>query len=144
MSTLPKPVHERLKSEFRVTASKVAEARDIRGKIYYFSAFFGEASRQLNIHWHPDLALLWMVAQGACQAVNSRGAQTGDADFPFGGFPDGLPQAINEVSNELAVAFEGEEMDVPRLYAALARAAELAYAMTGNGAYLCDKGMIRI
>lgn len=144
MPSLPKQVHKRLAEEFRYAASKVAEAGDIRGKIYYFSIFYGDAGRQLNIHWDPDLALLWVVTQGACQAVNNRGAQTGDADFPFGGFPDGLPQAINEVSNELAVAFEGEEMDVPRLYAALARTAELAYAMTGNGAYLCDKGMIRI
>jgi len=144
MPSLPKQVHKRLAEEFRYAASKVAEAGDIRGKIYYFSVFYGDAGRQLNIHWDPDLALLWVVTQGACQAVNSRAAQTGDADFPLGGFPDGFAQAINEVSHELAAAFEGNEIDVPRLYAALARIAELTYATTGNGAYLYDKGMIRL
>ena len=142
--SLPKPVHERLKSEFRIAASKVAEARDIPGKIYYFSVFYGESSRQLNIHWDADLALLWLVVQATCHGVNNRLTQATNAEYPLGGFPHGFGAALDQVSEEFATAFEGGDVDIPRLYAALARTAELTYITSGNGAYLYDKGIIKL
>jgi hypothetical protein len=139
MPALPKSVRERLASEFRFAATKIGEAPEISGKVYYFSVFYGEATRQLNMHWDADLALLWSVTQTACLTINTRLATTP----VYLGIPDGFLQAMDEVSNELAAAFEGEDVDVPRLCAALARVAELTYVVTGNGAYLHQKGMIR-
>jgi hypothetical protein len=144
MPSLPKQVHQRLASEFKLAASKVAEADDIAGKLYYFSVFYGETGRQLNVHWDPDLALLYTVAQVACQLIGNRQPLPASAGFPHGGLPDGFLQAIDDVSDELATAFEGSAIDVPRLYAALARTAELTYVTNGNGAYLCQKGLIKL
>lgn len=142
-SSLPEPIRQRLATEFRFAASRIAEASDIGTKVYYFSVFFGEAGRQLNIHWDADVTLLWSVGQHACNSIVARNAQA-TGPFPLGGFPDGFSQAIDEVSDELAGAFEGEELDLPRLYAALARTAELTFITTGNGAYLFQKGMVKL
>jgi len=143
MPSLPEPIRQQLAAEFRFAASKVAEATDIAMKVYYFSVFFGETGRQLNMHWDADLALLWSVSQHACTAISGRLAQAIGA-FPLGGFPDEFLQAIDEVSVEMAGAFEGKELDLPRLYAALARTAELTFITTGNGAYLFQKGMVKL
>ncbi len=142
-TTLPKPVHEFLENEFSFAASKVVEATNIAEKVYYFSVFFGQAGRQLNAHFDADLALIWSVGQSACNAINNRIAQA-TGDFPVGGLPDGFMKALDEVSIEYAGAFEGGTVDVPRLYAALGRTSELTYLTTGNGAYLYEKGMIRL
>ena len=75
MPRLPKQIRERLASEFKFSAGKIIEARDIGTKIYYFSIFFGETGRQLNMHWDADLALLWSVTQHLCTGVGSRSAQ---------------------------------------------------------------------
>jgi hypothetical protein len=110
--------------------------------MYYFSIFFGETGRQLNTHWDADLSLLFLVVQTACQQIANRVRLPVSAGFP----PDGISQewaaALDDVSNELATAFESKEVDLARLYAGLARTAELTYAITGNGAYLYQKGMI--
>ena len=142
-STLPKPVRQRLATEFKFAATKIAETGDINTKVYYFSVFFGETGRQLNMHWDADLALLWSVTQNLCNAVGSRSAQAAGA-FPVGGFPDEFLQAIDAVSIELDGAFDGVELDLPRLHAAMERTAELTFATTGNGAYLVQKGTIKL
>lgn len=135
-------MHERLRTEFRIAASKVGEARDIRTKNYYFSAFYGEALRQLNVHWDIDLALAWSVVQHACQAINTR-LSAGDA-YPVGGFPSDFGSALDSISNDLAAAFDGDVVDLAGLHDALKKVAELTFATTGNGAYLYAKGVFRL
>ena len=138
---LPKSVHKRLASEFAFAAKKIAESGDIAMKVYYFSVFHGETARQLNMHWDADLALLWSVAQHLTNAIGARSAQA-KGEFPLGGYPDGFLQAIDEVSADLAGAFDGVELDMPRLHVALEITAALAFSTTGNGAYLVEKGTI--
>ena len=142
MASLPKQVHKRLASEFRLAASSIAESQDIADKLYFFSVFYGETGRQLNMHWDADLALLNVVTQAASGQIGAR-AQI-PKTMPTGGFPDGFLQAIDEVSEELAVVFGEAEIDVARLYAAITRIAELTYLVSGNGIYLYAKGMIRL
>ena len=144
MPSLPKTIHKRLSAEFRLAASKLAEADTIEGKLYFFSVFYGETGRQLNMHWDPDLALLFQVVQGACAQIGNRAKLPTSAGFPPDGISAEFLQALDEVSDELATAFEGSEIEVPRLYAALARTAELTYITTGNGAYLYQKGLVKI
>lgn len=144
MPSLPKHVHRRLAEEFKLAASKVAGSSDIEGKLYYFSVFFGEATRQLNVHWDADLALLHLVTQAANQQIRVRPRLPTSAGSSADGLPSGFLAAVDQVSNELAAAFQGSEVDVPRLYAALARIAELAYVTTGNGAYLNEKGLLKL
>ena len=144
MPALPKPIQERLAREFRLAASKVAEADGIAAKIYFFSVFYGETGRQLNLHWDPDLALLFIVGQAACTGITNRAKLPSGAGFPPEGISDQFLKALDEVSEELATAFAGNEVDAPRFYAALARTAELTYITTGNGAYLYQKGLVRL
>jgi hypothetical protein len=146
MPALPKQVHQRLASEFRLAASKVAEAENIEAKLYFFSVFYGETGRQLNVHWDPDLALLFEVVQAACLQIGGRVPVPPGVGLLPNGLPEGYLQAMDEVSDELAGAFEGKggEVNLPRLYAALARTAELTYVVGGNGAYLHMKGMIKL
>lgn len=143
MPTLPKQIHDRLAKEFKLAASKVAEVDDVDAKAYYFSVFHGETGRQLNMHWDSDLALLWVVGQTACAAIASRAKLPPGVAFPAG-VPDGVLQALDEISAELAAAFEGSEIDMPRFHAALAKAAELTYVTTGNGVYLYQKGHVKL
>ena len=143
MASLPESIHERLASEYKAAAARVSEATTLDAKLYYFSVFFGEATRMLNMHWDADLALLWAVTQHASNAILGRQSQAA-GEFPLGGFPDGFAEALAQVSTEIAGAFEQKELDLPRLYAALARTAELTFATTGNGAYLVEKGTIKL
>ena len=122
----------------------MAETEDIAGKLYYFSVFYGEAGRQLNMHWDADLALLFIVVQAACAQITNRVKLPTSAGFPPDGVSEEFLRAIDEASDELAAAFEETAIDIPRLYAALARAAELTYITTGNGAYLYQKGMVKL
>ncbi|MEX0786198.1 MAG: hypothetical protein WD939_06135 [Dehalococcoidia bacterium] len=142
MPRLPRQVQKRLASEFRFAASKIAEAGDIAEKMYYFSVFFGEAGRQLNVHWDTDLSLLHVVVQAACNQIGAR-AQIPQR-MPTGGFPDGFLPAIDDVSQELAAVFEDKELDAARFYAAVSRVAELMYLVGGNGIYLHEKGALRL
>lgn len=144
MSSLPKPIHQRLASEFSLASKRVADTQDIDGKLYYFSVFHGETGRQLNMHWNADLALLFLVVQTACQQIANRVRLPVSAGFPPDGISEEWSKALDDVSRELALAFRSNEIDLVRLYAALARTAELTYATTGNGAYLYQKGMINL
>lgn len=141
---LPKQIHERLASEFRLAASKVAEADELEPKLYYFSVFYGETGRMLNVHWDADLALLFEVVQTACQQIGNRARVPTGGGIPPGGIPDGFLTALDKVSEELAESLQGAEIDLARFYAALARTAELTYVTTGNGLYLYLKGMIKL
>lgn len=141
MPKLPKQIHERLSGEFKLAAARVAEAQDLPGKLYYFSIFFGETGRQLNNHWDADLALLHNTVQFACQAIPmSFGTLPAVAAPPSADYL----HAFDEVSDELVKAFAVPDVDMPRFYAAVARISELTYIAGGNGAYLYQKGMIKL
>ena len=142
MASLPKQIHKRLASEFRFAASRIAESDEIGEKLYYFSVFFGESGRQLNMHWDPDLSLLHLVAQAASNQLGARAAIR--MPMPAGGFPDGFLPALDQVSEEIASVYEEAEIDVARLYAVISRVAELMYIVSGNGIYLHEKGMIKL
>ena len=144
MPVLPKAIHKRLAQEFRLAASKVVEADGIDAKTYYFSVFYGETGRQLNMHWNPDLALLFVVGQAACIGIGNRAKLPPGVGYPPEGVSNEFLDALDEVSDELATAFEGSDIDLPRFYAALARTAELAYITTGNGVYLYEKGLVKL
>ena len=141
MPLLPEQVHQRLASEFKLAAEKVTEAPDLAGKLYFFSTFFGETGRQLNNHWDAHLALLPYIVQIACQLIP---AQVTQLPPPVALPPEDFLRALDEVSNELASAFATPDIDMPRLYAAMGRVAELVYVTSGNGAYLRMKGMITV
>ncbi len=141
MPTLPEPIRQRLAAEFKTAAENVIEADDLPGKLYYFSVFFGEAGRQLNVHWDTDLVLLHNTVQAACGTIAAMAPQLPPAVAPP--YEEFLA-AIDAISEELAGIFEQPQIDTLRYFRAVARVAELTYVAGGNGAYLLHKGMIKL
>lgn len=140
MLKLPRPLQTRLATEFRFAADNMANSPDMATKLYFLSAFFGELNRALNQWWASELALSHLVLKEVHQQVNAR------ISVPAAGtgIPNGLPEALDQVANELAALFAARQIDDSQLQRVLARAAELGYAVTGNGYYLYLKGQIKI
>ena len=140
MQSLPKPLQKRLADEFRFAADNMAATPDLATKLYFFSAFYGELNRALNQSWAPELALSHLVLKEVHQQVNGR------ISVPAAGtgIPKGFPEALDQVASLLADLFGTKQIDDAQLQQVLARAAELGYAVTGNGYYLYLKGQIKI
>lgn len=118
-------------------------ASDLRTKIYFFSAFFGETGRALNQSWDADLALLHQVTQTSHMAfVNLLAAIRSGSESvvtPVKEFPD----ALTQIGSALADWAE-QQGDQEQLHAILAKLAELTFTTSGNGYYLYQKGQIHI
>ena len=142
--SLPKQVHKRLSSEFDRAAARIIECDDVDAKLYYFSVFFGETGRQLNTHWDSELALLHFVVRQAGAVFGARQPLPAGAGFPPDAVPEGFMQALDQVASDIAEAFQKPEIDSQRLYSALAKIGEMTYAVTGNGAFLLEKGMFSL
>ena len=141
---LPETIREQLQAEFRIAADRMNATPDLPGKLYFFSAFFGEANRALNRHWDAELALMHLILVGAHGEMMGRLSQPNPLGATLSGLPDELPEALTRVANDLAGLFEQPEQDSVRLYGVLSRLAEVAYTATGNGYYLYLKGMVSL
>ncbi len=144
MLTLPKEVHQRIASEFRFAASKMAEAPDLSTKTYYFSAFYGELQRALNYDWSDELSLVHMILQTSHQTIKGRIDLAIAGVEPGLGLPSEFAQAYTRFASDMASLFERPEIDEAALYRLLARAAALNYSVTGNGYYLYLKGVLSL
>lgn len=137
---LSEPIRNRIAKEFRFVADGMAANSDLPVKLYFFSAFYAELQRMLNQSWSADLVLAHLVLKETHQQINGRLSMP----VPTGGIPTGFSDALDQIANDLADLFAREQIDESELYKLLARAAELGYAVTGNGFYLYLKGEIKI
>ena len=138
---LPEPIRERLQAEFRFAAERMAAVPDLVGKLYFFSALFGEVNRSMNQHWDAELALLHLVLVSAHREVFGRISQASPVS---GDVPPELPDALTQGAADLARLFESPKQDIAQLHEVLARVAEVAYTATGNGYYLYVKGAVKL
>lgn len=140
---LPRPVHRRLAQEYEFSAVKMRESGDPLMKMYFFSAFYGEAGRALNIAWDADLALLHMVTQQAHQQINQRVQVLATGADRVVGLPPGFMDALTNTAAGIAALFGSRKVDSLALHRLLATLAELTYVTTGNGYYLYLRGAIK-
>jgi len=138
---LPKPIQERLHSEFRFVADSMTATPILAKKLYLFSAFFAEVNRTMNQHWDAELALIHLVLVSAHRDMLGRISQPAPLSEDM---PQELPEALTKVAADLAELFESPEQDTAKLHEVLARVAEVAYIATGNGYYLYLKGAIKV
>ena len=136
---------QRLARECRYAVTKMQEVTQPVKKLFYFSVFFGEAQRVLNWEWNTDLALIQMVAQQVYTQINTAMQMPGIGQtipLDWANFFDKL----TSVSSELAAYFEKAENEDSKeeLYRILGRFAEIAYAVSGNGSYLLEKGSFKL
>lgn len=141
MRKLPEPIRERIASEFRFAAETMALNADLPSKLYFFSVFYGELVRMLNQSWSPELALTQQVLKTTYESINGRINSPVPEQVKI---PPEVPDALDNIARDIATLFEGKKVDDTRLFQILARAAVLAYAVTGNGFYLYLKGDIKI
>jgi hypothetical protein len=138
-----KEYRQRLAKEYRYAVTKMQEAQPAR-KLFYFSVFFGEAQRVLNLEWNRDLVLIYTVTQHAYTQIN--------ATIQAPGLGQVLPidwimvyEKLTRAADGLATYYEMAENDASKegMYQTLGRLAEIAYMVSGNGSYLYEKGLIK-
>jgi hypothetical protein len=141
---LHKELQQRLAKEYRYAATKMQGSSHPMQKLYYFSVLFGEAQRILNWEWDRDVALIHMVTQQAYNQLISL------AQNPIiGSLPIEWPKVyekLTQTTSDLATYMEktGDTDNIEELCGILGRLAEITYAVSGNGAYLYEKGLIKL
>ena len=132
---------QRLAQEYRYAATKMQESPQPAKKLYYFSVLFGESQRILNWEWDRDLSLIYMTSQYTYNQINLliqpgvRGNVPIDDSMVF--------TALTQATLDLATYLEKTGDNTEELHQILGRFAEISYAVTGNGSYLYEKGLIR-
>ena len=139
-----KEFRQRLAKEYRYAVTKMQEAAEPAKKLYYFSVFFGESQRVLNWEWDRDLVLILTVTQYVHTQINAT------TQIPtLGVLPIDWVTAfdkLTQAASEIASYYEDAENDDNRheMYQALGRLAEVAYAISGNGSYLFERGILKL
>ena len=141
---LPETIRQRLASEFRFAADRMAEESDIDAKLYFFSVFFGEAQRSLNLVWDGQLALVQVVTQSVYREINQRVVQVASGQDRIVGLHEAIPTELTKAGDDLASVFEADETDGAELLRILSKMATLGYITTGNGKYLTLRGKIEV
>ena len=132
---------QRLAQEYRYAATKMRESPQPAKKLYYFSVLFGESQRILNWEWDRDLSLIYMVGQHTYNQINLLMQPGMLGNIPI----DDLMvfTALTQAAFDLATYIEKTEDNTEELHQILGRFAEISYAVTGNGSYLYEKGLIK-
>lgn len=140
---LPNNLRQRLAEEFQASIESMRANPEPAKKLYFFSVFYGEATRILNLAWDAELALVHNVTQAASAMLSGRvsSIQSGDrnVELPQEFFP-ALEKAGEEIATYVASGKQPKEV----LYGALERIAELTFLSTGNGYYLYLRGKIKV
>jgi len=140
-----KEYKQRLAKDYRYAATKMQEAQHPARKLFYFSIFFAEAQRVLNLEWDRDIALIYQVTQQTHTQISTL-TQTPNLlmSLPIDG--QIIFEQLTKLSTDLASYFEKTEDDTndKELYEILARLAEIAFIANGNGSYLYEKGLIKL
>jgi len=136
-----KEYRQRLAKEYLYAVTKMRETQPAR-KLYYFSVFFGEAQRMLNLEWDRDLALIYTVTLHVYTQITAQAPLSGQLPIDVATVHEQLTKA----AAALAAYYNNGENDDSReeMYQTLGRLAEIAYMVSGNGSYLYEKGLIKL
>ena len=135
---------QRLAKEYRYAVTKIEQSSEPTKKLYYFSVIFGESQRVLNWQWDRDLALIYTVTQHVYTQFNATMQIPALGIFPIDWAT--IYEKLTQGASDLAAYYEKAENDDNReeMYQLLGRLAEIAYAISGNGSYLYEKGILKL
>jgi len=138
-----KELRERLAKEYRYAATKMQGSPNPMQKLFYFSVLFGEASRVLNYEWDRDVALIHLVTQQVYNQLMASGQSPLISSLPIE-WPK-VYEKLTQTTVDIATHMEKKEGKDNReeLCEILGRLAEITYAVSGNGSYLYEKGLIK-
>lgn len=135
-------LRQRLAKEYRYAVEKMQDSPQPSKKLFYFSIYFGEPQRIINLEWDRSLALISIVSQYVFTSLTALinppalGTHPIDHEVVF--------MALVHAASDLAVYFENKEDNTEELHQILGRLTEIGYAATGNGSYLHEKGLIKL
>jgi hypothetical protein len=137
-------LEQRIANEYRYASKKMQETTSPQKKLFYFSVLFGEAQRVLNIEWDRDLVLVFSVSNFVFTQVSAsiQGPQMALLPINWGLICEKLTQA----TLDLATYYEkpDQKRSKNELVQILGRLSEIAYAVSGNGSYLLEKGAMSL
>ncbi len=133
---------QRLAREYRYAVTKMQQEVQPARKLFYFSAFFGEAQRVLNFEWNRDLALIYTVTHHVYTQINTAMQSSTFTQLPIDW--TAVYDKLTLVASDLAAYLDKAENDgSEELCQILGCLAEIAYAVSGNGIYLYEKGSFK-
>jgi hypothetical protein len=135
---------QRLAKEYRYAVTKMQEVAQPAKKLYYFSVLFSESQRVLNLEWDRDLVLIYTVAYHVHTQINVMMQPPTSGLFPIDW--TAIFEKLTQAASDIATYYEKTENDDNKrdLYQTLGHLSEIAYAVSGNGSYLCEKGSFKL
>ena len=127
--------------EFELVSKKIKEENNPELKIYFYSAAPGILNRVINLEYNQDLLFISYVLRNTYETIKQ-----GIPPVLRGGSVVPLPDAnmlldrLADEINKLAGAISSGK-DYNKI---LARIVEISYTVTGNGAYLHNKKIIKL
>jgi len=134
----------RLVQEYLYAAQKMQEAPQPLKKLFYFSVLFSEAQRVLNQEWDRDLALIFAVSNHTYTQVHNS-MQTGQMTILSINW-EIVFKKMTQAAMDIGAYYGKKEKlrSKEELMATLGVLSEVAYAVSGNGSYLAEKGIIKL
>lgn len=132
---------QRIAKEYRYASTRMGDSVELHRKLYYFSAFYGEAQRILNFQWDTDLAQVYMATFYTYNNIRSR-MQNPASAIPFDA--EIIFTALTETASGIANFYENSCKDSTKLYELIGILATIGYITTGNGGYLYERGEITL
>ena len=133
---IPQKLKTHTIKEFEFALTKLKEQSSLEERLYYYSALFGEVYRIMNIECSPELVFLHQVLNTVHTAFQVRlQAMTRGAERPVT-IDERMLDALISLTESLVerIKADSDSTDV------CIRLMNLAYATSGNGFYLYQKG----
>lgn len=132
---LPDDLRTRLASQYEYAATHMRDAEDPRQKLWFYTVFYGESTRVMNMHWDAQLALIHGITQLTFGVIDQRITALAKGQEPNISLPANFMDALTDAADDLTayVRDNGSDEELLRI---LSRLYELSYVSTGNGFYL--------
>jgi len=133
---LSKTSKEMLLKEIQIVKEKMQQEKDLKKKVYFYSAIYGQLERLYNIEYHQHLQFMHLVFSVSYSAIQNRlnSIAGGDTVIPF---PDNFFDEIDKLLGKIWENIKNDE----DTYLVLERISNLTYLLNGNGYYLSQKGV---
>ena len=127
---------EILINEIDAVREKMAQEKDPRRKVFFFSAIHAMIDRLYNLEYNPELIMMHMIFLVSYNTINTRINLMARGDLTVqlpDNFFDSLDRLLAQMQEKIA---KGEGT-----YSILEKLATLSYLTSGNGYYLSQKGI---
>jgi hypothetical protein len=134
-------LRETIVKEIRYAVENMKKSDKLNEKMYFFSAVYAIVDRAFNFEYDPQLIFIHQVVRQAFDTINSKIALMTQTGVSIGTvIPNNLFPKLQDTLNKLADSIEENKNS----YSLLEIIANIGYSATGNGSYLCFKGLLKV